>query len=58
MSFLRQGGQARRKRTLYITTLPSITWVLLGHENSPLHKKIYFRIEPTEKQNAGSAAAE
>ncbi len=41
---------------LYITTLPWLTWALIGHENSPFHQKVLFRLEPEEKQDAANAA--
>jgi hypothetical protein len=35
-----------RAPRLYIGTVPTLERVLIGHEESPLHRKIWFRLEP------------
>lgn len=34
---------------LYITTEPAMTFFLVGHENSPFHKRVLFALEPVAR---------
>jgi len=45
-------GDVKNPR-LWLTDPLPLNWLLIGHENSFLHKKVYFRLEPKE-QVAGS----
>ena len=46
-----------RNARLYITTQPWLTRWLIGHENSPFHKKIFFRLAPQRKSAAVRSVA-
>ena len=39
---------------LYITTEPWLTRFMIGHENSFFHQKVYFELQPGEKQSTAS----
>jgi hypothetical protein len=39
---------------LYITTEPWLTRFMIGHENSFFHEKVFFELQPGEKQAARS----
>ncbi len=38
---------------LFLTNADSVTQLLIGHENSPFHKKIFFRLGPQSTSAAG-----
>jgi len=41
-----------RNPRLFITTPVWPTWLLIGHENSPFHKRVLFRLEPQPEPTA------